>query len=110
MLIVGDNYNLKHFRNGTSVNTLIRDCSVTYIEKLRDNDLIYLTEEKEVFLTEKGQIAKQIGVENYLRLEKEEAQALRTNLDRLKLENKYLLILLAGLFIFLIYLIAGFFI
>lgn len=110
MLIVGDNYNLKHFRNGTSVNTLIRDCSMAYIEKLRDNGLIYLTEEKQVYLTEKGQVAKQIGVENYLRLEKEEAQALRINLKKLKLENKYLLALLAGLFLFLVYLIASFFI
>lgn len=103
MVITDDLYHLNHFENGISLSRLLKECSVSYIEKLRKYGLIYMDEYKMLYLTEKGQVALQIGVDRYLHLEEVESLAMKTNVKQIRRQNNYLiafLIILISLLIF----------
>lgn len=103
MILTGDPYDLNHFRDGISITKLLKDCSVSYIDKLRKNGLIYMDEHKVVHLTEKGHVALQMGVDHYLRLEEAESVAMKTNLKQIRTQNNYLMALLIILLFFFVF-------
>lgn len=94
MVAIGETYDLKHLRKGIALNILLRECSVSYVDKLRKSGLIYMDENKLVHLTDKGKVALEMGVDHYLKLEEMEATALNTDIKQLRKQNNYLVALL----------------
>ena len=57
------------FSEGMMVSDLREMTSIGFINTLRENELIRITNAGQIRLTEKGRIASKLGVKNYLRLE-----------------------------------------
>ena len=94
MLVTKDVYSFNLFRDGTSLEEVLRDSSRAYFNKLRKNGLIRTDNLGKVYLTDKGQTAKKIGVERYIELEKFEKEIMNDNNSYTRLLNKYSMLLI----------------
>ncbi|GAA4314693.1 hypothetical protein GCM10023115_28040 [Pontixanthobacter gangjinensis] len=99
--------NAVEFREGMMVSELRQNTSISFINTLREKELIVLNHRGEVRLTQKGKIASKLGVKNYLRLEETERQFFDDEIQNMKIENRGLVMIFGGMFISLI-LIIGF--
>ena len=97
MLITKDVYSFDLLRDGTSLEELLRDSSRAYLNKLRRNGLIRTDNLGKVYLTDKGQTAKKIGVERYIELEKLEEEIMNDNNEKSRLLNKYSILIICFL-------------
>jgi Mn-dependent DtxR family transcriptional regulator len=104
MTLNHDVYSFSLLKDGANLDEIARNSSMSYIENLKVNNLIWI-EEGKVFLTEKGEAAKKVGVEKYLKLEKYEAKVSAWNKEKrqrdirfVKLASLLVLILTALLF------------
>lgn len=76
MTINHDVYSFELLKNGADVSEVTLNSSYSYLESLQENKLITI-EEGRIFLTDRGEAAKLIGVEKYLQLEKYEEKVSR---------------------------------
>lgn len=97
------------FSEGMMVSDLREMTSIGFINTLRENELIRITNAGQIRLTEKGRIASKLGVKNYLRLETAEKQFLEEELQNVRVENRGLFMIFGGMFVSLV-LIIGFWI
>lgn len=89
MTINQDVYSFDLLRNGADVTEVTRNSSQSYLENLLSNKLIRI-EDGKIFLTDKGEVAKKIGLEKYLQLEKYEERIGRWNKENRKRDLKFL--------------------
>ncbi len=94
------------FKEGMMITDLREKTSIGFINTLRENELITITRSGEIRLTSKGKIASQLGVNNYLRLEKTEKQFLEDEIQSIRIENRGLFMIFGGMFLSLILIIA----
>lgn len=92
MQISTDVYSLRLLRDGMKVTEILRDSSLTYIEKLKNYNLVYIDQADRVYLTDKGELAKKMGLEKFLELEKLEKE-LTKNPMKETFWNKWLFLL-----------------
>lgn len=97
-----DVYSFDLLRNGAAVAEVTLNSSHSYLQRLLANNLVTIEGDK-VYLTDKGEAAKKIGVEKYLLLEKYEQKIMRWNTKNRKRDLKFLR--LAALLIFVLVLI-----
>ena len=97
------------FREGMQVSELRQNTSINFINSLRENKLIDITNCGVVRLTSKGKIASKLGVDNYLKMEKAEKDFLEEEIYNTKVQSRGLLMIFGGMFISLL-LIIGFWI
>ena len=86
MRLNNDVFSLKFLREGTPVYEFIKNSSKKYLETLAAKDLIYF-EEGKIFLTERGQVAKKLGVEKYFELEEFEQELSTYDREKSKRNN-----------------------
>lgn len=94
MKISTDVYSIGLLRDEMTVNEIIRDSSVSYLEKLEAYGLIAIHRSGKVYLTSKGQLAKKIGMERFLELEKLEEEMGQIEPGQEKRENRLFFVLL----------------
>lgn len=92
MQISTDVFSLQLLRDGMVLTEIIRNSSRSFVEKLKNNNLIYIDEGDKVYLTDKGQVARKIGLEKFIELEILEKQLTNVNTEELKLQNKWFLV------------------
>jgi len=97
------------FHEGMQVSELRENTSINFINSLRENKLIDITNSGVVRLTSRGKIASKLGVDNYLKMEKAEKDFLEEEMCNAKIENRGLLMIFGGMLISLL-LIIGFWI
>ncbi len=95
------------FREGMMVSELRQNSSISFINTLRENDLITINRRGKIHLTPRGKVASKLGISNYLRMEQAERQILDDEFQNLKVESRGLFMIFGGMFISLI-LIIGF--
>lgn len=88
MTLSNDIFRLDLLKDGTSVYDMIRNSSKTYVEKLEKLDLIYKDPLGNVYLTERGQAAKRIGVEKFVEMERFEKEIEQENSPKQILLNR----------------------
>ena len=86
MRVNKDVFSLKFLREGTPVYEFIKNSSKSYLETLAAKDLIYF-EEGRIYLTERGQVAKKVGVEKYIELEEFEQELSAYDAEKGKSRN-----------------------
>ena len=91
MIISKDIYDLNLLKEGMRVSEIIRNSSRAQLETLQQFNLISIDRGERVFLTEKGIVAKKIGVEKYIELEEFEKEL--TSTDPKEFEDRRLLLL-----------------
>lgn len=96
-----------NFREGMKVSELRQNTSINFINSLRENDLIKINMKGQIVLTSRGKIASQLGVENYLKMEKVEKEFLDEVVHDMKIESRGLVMIFGGMLISLL-LIIGF--
>lgn len=96
MQISTDVYSLKLLRDGMNVTEILRDSSLTYIEKLKNYNLVYIDKRDKVYLTDKGELAKKIGLEKYIELEKLEKELIKNPMKE-NIWNKWLFLIICCL-------------
>lgn len=89
MTINHDVYSFDLLKNGTAVGEVTRNSSRSYLENLLGHGLITIQEGK-IFLTERGEVAKKIGIEKYLKLEKYEQRVIKWNKEKRDRDIKFL--------------------
>lgn len=92
MQISTDVFSLQLLRDGMFVTEIIRNSSRSFVEKLKNNNLIYIDESDKVYLTDKGQVARKIGLDKFLELEKFEKQLTHLNTEELNFQNNWFLV------------------
>ncbi|WP_159039913.1 hypothetical protein [Christiangramia fulva] len=92
--------------DGMSLDQLKKETSTSFINTLRENDLIVVSRNSEVYLTDRGQLARKMGIENFMNLENAEKELLSQELRRLRIENRGLLMVFIGLMISLVFIIS----
>lgn len=106
MLINTDVYQLDLFRNGMSLQELLRDSSGPFVERLEAQGVIFIDSiEGKVYLTPKGEVVRKIGLEKYLELEKIEQKYLTIDSGKLRFRNRLFLGFMLLLIISLMYLL-----
>ncbi len=93
------------FSEGMMVSDLREMTSIGFINTLRENELIRITNAGQIRLTDKGKIASRLGVKNYLSLEKREKQYLEEELQNVRNENRGLFMIFGGMLISLLFII-----
>lgn len=88
MTLSNDIFRLDLLKEGTSVYDMIRNSSSTYVEKLENLGLIYKDPLGNVYLTERGQAAKKIGVEKFVEIERFEKEIQEDNSPKKILLNR----------------------
>ena len=86
MKVNKDVFSLKFLREGTPVYEFLKNSSANYLEILASKDLIYF-EEGRIFLTERGQVARELGVEKYFELEEFEQELSSYDAEKGKTRN-----------------------
>ena len=104
MYIGEDISNLEVVKERIPSQEFLHKSSVAYTSYLLNHDLIRLDSSGKVRFTDKGKIAKKIGIKKYLELEKLEKKFLDYNCEELKWRNVFLCLLLVSVTFFLIYL------
>ncbi|WP_324721244.1 hypothetical protein [Salinimicrobium sp. HB62] len=94
MILNHDVYSFSLLRDGTTVEEVTRNSSLSYVESLQENSLINI-EGGRVFLTEKGQAAKKIGVQKYLKLENYETKIGAWNSEKRQRDIRFIRLLSA---------------
>ena len=89
MTINNDVYSFDLLKNGTDVGEVTRNSSGNYIENLLSSNLIRI-EGGRVFLTEKGEVAKKMGINKFLQLEKYEKKVLGWNKEKRERDLRFL--------------------
>lgn len=106
MTINQDVYSFELLRNGTDLDEVTRNSSGSYIDNLLKSNLIKV-EEGRVFLTEKGEVAKKMGIEKYLQLEKYEKKVMGWNKEKRERDIRFLkltallVVILAALLVYI---------
>lgn len=91
---------------GVGLVELQKGTSMSYVNSLKENGLIFITRQREVYLTDKGRLAKKMGIEKYLLLEDSEKELLTCEMRTLRAENRGLLIIFMGLLLSLLFIIS----
>ena len=84
-------------KDGMFVAELRKRSCVKFINELRENQLILITRKGKIKLTPKGKIARNMGLSNYLKLDKTEKEFLTRETSELKSENVGLMMVFGGL-------------
>lgn len=100
MVISNNNFDLNSFREGMRVSDILRRTSFTYIEKLRKFNLIWINSANRAYLTERGLVAKKMGVEKYLELEEFEKEL--SSLCPQDFQNRKILLIILMITIFFV--------
>ncbi|MHA6280808.1 hypothetical protein ACXYMT_11560 [Salinimicrobium sp. CAU 1759] len=98
MTLNQDVYSFSLLKDGTTVDEITRNSSRSYLENLQGNDLIRI-EDGRVFLTERGETAKKIGVEKYLKLENYETRVGAWNTETRQRDIRFIKLLFLLVFI-----------
>lgn len=99
MTINNDVYSFDLLKNGTDLGEVTRNSSGSYIENLRRSNLIKI-EGGRIFLTEKGEVAKKMGINKFLKLEKYEEKVM--GWDKEKRERDIRFVKLAALLVIIL--------
>ncbi|MDT0676618.1 hypothetical protein [Autumnicola musiva] len=105
MEISKDAYFINLLKDGIGYTEVIRNSSKEYWDKLIKNNLVKIDALGKVYLTDKGKVARLMGIEEYLRAEKLEKEMTEYSLKKLKFQNKLLSAALLCLFLMLLYII-----
>lgn len=92
--------------DGIDLMELQKETSVSFVNTLKENGLIFITRQKEVYLTDKGRVARKMGYDNFLRLENTEQELLTQELKSLRAENRGLIMVFIGLLLSLVFIIS----
>lgn len=92
--------------DGVGLVELQKGTSMSYVNSLKENGLIFITRQNEVYLTDRGRLARKIGVDKYLLLQETEKQLLTSEMKDLRAENRGLLIIFMGLLLSLLFIIS----
>ncbi|MGB8704425.1 MAG: hypothetical protein WCD31_05295 [Gillisia sp.] len=76
------------------------------LETLKNNDLIIITRDEEVYFTTKGKIAMSVGFQHYLRLTSEEKELVAPGFTSLQAEKRDLSMIFGGMIISLLFIVA----
>lgn len=90
MEISNDVYSLTLLRDGMYITEILRDSSLAYLEKLRNYGLIVIDPYNKVYLTDKGRVAKKMGLKKFIELEKLEKDLEKNNPTSNSLFNRWL--------------------
>jgi len=110
MEITNDVYSFKLLKDGTTTSTIVRNSSLYYLEKLKTFKLISIDNNDKVFLTEKGHLARKMGLKKFIELEKLEKELIDVEPEELAITKKGYLIIMFFLQIFLLVIIGYIFI
>lgn len=110
MEISYDVYSLKLLKDGTTTSTIVRNSSLFYLNKLKQYNLVSIDNNEKVYLTEKGHLAKKIGLNKFIELEKLEKELVNVEPGELASNKKGYLIIMFCLQIFLLLIVAYIFI
>ncbi|MDT0644189.1 hypothetical protein RM553_15235 [Zunongwangia sp. F363] len=105
MEISNDVYVLGLLKDGMAYTEIIRNSSKEHWEKLLKYQLVRTDASGKVYLTEKGKVARVIGLKKFLRAEELETEMKHFDLNKISLHNKLLAITAIGLLLLLIYLL-----
>lgn len=97
MEISHDVYSLSLLQDGMYVSEIVRDSSFTFIDKLKQNNLVQIDNTGKLYLTDKGQLAKKMGLKKYMELEKLEQEISGKDPQRINYRNQLLFNLMCGL-------------
>ncbi len=105
MEISTDVYSLQLLKDGTTASAIIRNSSLSYLDKLKRYKLVSIDQTDKVYLTEKGHLAKKIGLKKFIELEKLEKKLINMEPGELRTNKKAYLIIMFCLQIFLLLII-----
>ena len=100
MVISKEVFDLNSFHEGMRVSDILRKSSLAQFQKLRKFNLIRINSANQAFLTDKGMIAKKIGVEKYIELEEFEKELSST--DPKEFQNRKILLIIIMITIFFV--------
>lgn len=100
MVISNDNFDFNSFREGMRVSDILRRSSFTQFEKLRKFNLIWINGANRAYLTERGRVAKKIGLKKYLELEEFEKEL--SSIDPQDFQNRKILLIILMITIFFV--------
>lgn len=92
--------------DGIDLHELQGETSQSFVKSLKDNGLIFITRQKEVYLTERGRVARKMGFENFLNLENTEQELLTHEMKSLRAENRGLIMIFLGLLLSLVFIVS----
>ena len=75
------------------------------LETLKNNDLIIITRNEEVYFTTKGKIAMSVGFQHYLQLTSKEKELVTPGFTSLQAEKKDLSMIFGGMIISLLFIV-----
>lgn len=91
MVITKDIYNLSLLKPGMPEHDFLRNSSSTYLEELKKWNLVSIDRHRKLFLTDRGQVAKKIGVQKYIEIELFEKELTREEPRKLQDRDRVLL-------------------
>lgn len=90
MVITQDVYDLKLFKQGMPVSEFLRNSSNSYLEELQRWNLVTVDDHRRIFLTDRGQVAKKMGLKKFVEIEEFEKELSKENPHQLLQKNQYL--------------------
>ena len=96
-------------KDGMFVSDLRKRSCVKFINELRENQLILITRKGKIKLTTRGKIARNMGLSNYLKLDKSEKDFLCRETSELRSENVGLMMVFGGLLLSFVFVVGYWF-
>ncbi|WP_240096619.1 hypothetical protein [Christiangramia crocea] len=97
-------------KDGMLVADLRKESCVKFINELRENELIIIDRKGRIRLTAKGRIAMDMGLTNYLNLDKLEREFLTRGVSEIRSENRGLMMVFGGLLLSFVFFLGYWFI
>ena len=96
-------------RDGMLVAEVRKRSSVKFINQLRENELIIINSKGKIKLTSQGRVARNMGLTNYLNMDRVEKDYLTREAFQMRSENQGLSVVLGGLLLSFLFLIGYWF-